>query len=1202
MNITRIKRSSFTRRWLLGSTALGILSSHAATVTWTGNGADTNFNTSGNWNPGAPADGDESVFPDSASALAVALNGTYNPAKLTFSSTGFNDYVFDGAGTLGGTGVVLAKTGSAFLTLGGNNSFVGEVQLNAGKLTLSNQNLIGSTSYAFGATANTIKIASGATLDLNGQGGAVHATAGSRRTYTVEIAGNGIESDASPGTFLGAITSSSTGNLTYGGRGKSGVQDLVLTANASIYAPSGVSFDVGFGSIKSTGVKRTLTKMGPGTLYLGGTGSTVGTNIGYDIVVSEGTLGTATVAGLGDKVTVKSGATLLTASGLTVTTPIELEDNAILADFVGATTYSGPITLSGTPKFRATNTVNLTIAATLSGPADVIVERTTATGNVIFTKDNVIVGTLNVTGNAVGPITAQLGNGGTTGSFKDAAGNDSPVSLSNGAVGLNRSDSFTYNAAISGTGTLSKSGGGIVRRTVESSFSRPGGTVVAVNAGSLLFNNTTGEGSGVGSATVAAGATLGGTGSIAASPMLGSTVATRAYLAPGDGPSATGTFTTGSLQITSMGTGALQFEMNGSAADKLMVNGDLILGPAKIAEIAIVPFGSGATQSSYTLLEYTGVMHGTFNSITGVPAGYRVRHDVANKRIVLEQSAAASVLPQVMYYDGGTADIVTNGDAAAFALAGSWNTTLLNWDQGAVAHLPWVNDGSATAILATGAYNVTVDAVAPLSVAGIKRIGSVASATAINGGTLDLQPGASLHDAMVGTSDQGLRIASKLTGSGGFTVSGRTSSGTNFSRVTLVNPLSGDNTISGPIAIDGGYLRLASSEQLGNSSVITANTVISGATATLETGSSVNETIAGLNFGSGGGELKLGGSGVSELTLNGGGLSIANAATITYGNSASGIRFANAGEFVKSGDSNMTVARANPANFIDLGGTRTIRVNGFGILSLGVNLVNGALVKQGAGTLALTSDANAYQGNTTVAEGTLRITNPTLYSGATLEIAEGSLLDLAFASESTVNVVKTFIVAGVSKPAGGYGPAGTTEPGVTGLAEITGTGIIEVNPSWAPDPFVAWAAQISNPAQRGKTDDADGDGLDNLTEFAFDSNPSSGTASGKIQAKGFTLGGENALVISIPVRNGTGTFSADANGLVSPATAGVIYRVQGGTDLSTWTLPLTEVTGTPGITLPAAPLSSADWEYRSFRINGPISAHAKAFLRASATE
>ena len=1201
MNMTRIKRSSFTRRWLLGSTALGILSSHAATVTWNGNGVDTNYNTAGNWTPGLPADGDELVFPNTANAFDVVLNGTYSPSKLTFSASSGLGYLLDGPGTLAGSGLIIEQNGTAPLILGGNNSFAtGEIRVNAGSLSLSALNLVTNTSYALGATGNTIKVAPGACLDLNGQGGAVNSTAASRRYYTVELAGDGIE--IAPGEFSGAITTSTTGNLSFVGYGKSGLRNLVLTGDASIHVPTGVVMDAGYGSTTTNGsvtsssaTVRTLSKTGDGTLHL------AGTNTGVVVRVKQGILFGYSAAAFGNKLIVDSGASARIWSSGTLNFPAEIADEGTLTNASAAITLTGPITLGGTVTFSTTNTMPMTLGMTLNAPEDVIIHRTPGQSGstVIFSADNTVEGGLICSGDGV----VQLGTGGTVGSFKNDLGAHAPVELgSAGTLILNRSDSFTYDAEITGTGTFQKSGSGTVRRTVEGNFSRPGNTVLSVSGGTLLVNNTSGTGAGVGNATVAAGATLGGTGSIAASPMLGSTLAARAILAPGDGPSSTGTFTTGSVQMASMGTGALQFEVDGTSADRLEVNGDIILGPAKVAEIAIVPFGGGATQSSYTLVEYTGVMHGAFNSITGVPAGYRVRHDAANKRIVLEQSAAVSVLPQVMYYDGGTVDILANGDAAATVAAGNWNTTLLNWDQGAVAHLPWVNDGSATAILATGAYTVTVDPVTPLSAAGIKRIGATASATLITGGTLDLQPGASLHDAAVGTSDQGLRIASKLTGSGGFTVSGRLSSGTNFSRVTLLNPVSGDNTISGAIAIDGGYLRLATSEQLGNSSVITANTVIAGATATLETGSNVNETIAGLHYGVNGGELKLGGSGVSELTLNGGGLSIANTATFTYGNSASGIRFANGGEFTKSGDSNMTVTRVNAGNFIDLGGTRTIRVNGFGVLSLGVNLVNGALVKQGSGTLILTSDANAYQGNTTVAEGTLRITNPTLYGGATLELDSDAFLDLGFTSATTVNVVKTFIVGGVSKPAGRYGPAGTTEPGVTGLPEVTGSGIIEVNPAWTADPYGPWAAQISDPEQRDKTDDADGDGFDNFTEFAFDGNPTSGAASGKIEAKTFTLSGESAFVITIPIRTGTGVFSADANGLVSTAAAGVIYRVQGGIDLSAWTLPLTEVNGAPGIILPAAPLSSAAWEYRSFRINGPTSAHAKAFLRATASE
>ncbi|WP_035606284.1 autotransporter-associated beta strand repeat-containing protein [Haloferula sp. BvORR071] len=1210
MNIARIKRSSFTRRWLLGgSTALGLFSAHAATVTWTGNGADSNFDTAGNWNPAAPAAADELVFPNTTGVLGVNLNGTFSPAKLTFSSTGFNDYVLDGAGTIAGTGVVLAKTGDSYLGLGGNNSFSGQIQLNAGVMNLTSANLVASTSYALGASGNVLKIASGATFDLAGQGAAVHATAASRRYYSVEVAGKGVELE--PGVFAGAITSTSLGNLAYAGRGKTGLQYLLLTADATVNVPNGVSVDLGYGttttngSITSSGATaRVLTKTGPGALQLGGTNTTSGGTTGVKIRIAEGSLTANAIAATGDEITVANGASFRTGAAGTFPTPLILEDGALVENYIGgASTLSGDISITGTPVFSATNTTNLTISDSFNAPASINIRRIAASGFVIFTGDNTVAENVYLTSSA----TLQLGSGGTTGSFKTPLGADAPIDLgSAGALILNRSDSFTYDAPITGTGSIQKSGSGTLTRTVEATFARPGNIVATVSTGTLLINNTTGFGIGDGSVIVNAAATLGGTGSVAGPVLLGTANAAtaRGFIAPGNGTGAIGTFTIGGLQLASAGSATLQLDVNGTSADKLVVNGDLILGPAKIGEIAILPTGSGATQPSYTLLEYTGTLQGSFNSITGVPAGYRIRHDQANKRILLEQNAGPNILPQILYYDGGTTDIVANGDAAAAATAGNWNTTLLNWDQGTIAHLPWANDGSATAILATGAYAITVDPATPLAVAGIKRFGTTANATLISGGTLALQPGANLHEGFVGTSDQGLRIASKLTGSGGFTVTGRTSSGTNFSRVILANPVPGDNTITGPVTIAAGYLRLAASEQLGNTSTVTANTGVSGSVATLETASSTDETIAGLAFGPNGGELKLGGASPSVLTLDGGGLSIANAATFTYGSSASGIRFANAGEFTKSGDSTVVITRANAANFIDLGDTRNIRVNGDGALSIGVNLVNGALVKQGPGTLILASDANAYQGKTTVAQGTLRMLYPTLYNGSTLDLASGTTLDLGFTAVDTVNLVKTFIVAGVSKPAGLYGPIGASMTGVTELAEITGSGLIQVDPTWTgATPFDLWAQQITDSNKRGKTDDPDNDGFDNFTEFAFDGNPSSGTGlTAKVQTKEFTLGAEKAFVITIPVRAGAGTFTADATGLVSTAIDGVIYRVQGSETLTAWPLPLTEVTGNPGITLPTAPLSSASWEYRSFRINGPTSAHVKAFLRAKATE
>jgi len=777
---------------LLAGTALGIVSASAATVTWTGSGPDANWDTAANWNSGVPTPDDDLTFPASASARQVNLNGDYSPLSLNI--TGNNDYAITGTGTLSGSGMVLEKNGTGVLTLGGANTFSGEVHINQGKLIIA---ATGGATAALGSGGNTVAVANGATLDLNGQGMSAQSNAGDRRYLTLELAGKGVET--SPGVFAGAITSA--GNMPYQGYGKSGFSNVRLNADATAHTPAGISFDLGVGGAISSPsydpeteepVEYTLTKTGTGNLNLGGTNTSSFGIPGCYVHVKEGTVSGYTASSFGDKVTIDSGATLRAGAGMTTSVEVVMENGAILTDFIGASTFTGSFTLHGTPIFEAANSVPLTIASALDGPADVLVRRTSGTGNVVFTNENVIDGTLNVDGFLVA---AQLGNGGVSGAFKNRLGADAPVNLVTSLNGLilNRSDDFTYDANIMGNGYLQKAGSGTVRRTVAANFSRPGSNVGVIKAGTLLLNNTTGYGLAEGNVVVSENATVGGTGSVAGVVQPENLAnRARAYIAPGDGSLSTGTFTVGGLSIGNNLRASLQLEINGASADKLVVNGNVTLSATALAsEIAITTFGSGATQSSYTLLTYTGTFTGSFNSITGVPAGYAVRHDAASKSIVLEQSAS---------------------------------------------------------------------------------------------------------------------------------------------------------------------------------------------------------------------------------------------------------------------------------------------------------------------------------------------------------------------------------------------------------------------------PYDQWAAQITDPAKRGKTADADSDGIDNLTEFAFDGDPTSGTASGKIEAKTFSLSGQNAMVITIPVRTGAGAFTADANGLVSAPVDGVIYRVQGSASLNQWTLPLTEVTGTPGVTVPAAPLSSAAWEYRSFRINGPISSQPAAFLRASASE
>jgi autotransporter-associated beta strand protein len=62
-----------------------------------------------------------------------------------------------------------------------------------------------------------------------------------------------------------------------------------------------------------------------------------------------------------------------------------------------------------------------------------------------------------------------------------------------------------------------------------------------------------------------------------------------------------------------------------------------------------------------------------------------------------------------VFWDGGIVDIVTDGNGASGGTAGTWDTTLLNWDVGASPHVAWNNLDNDTAVFAgTGAtVNIT---------------------------------------------------------------------------------------------------------------------------------------------------------------------------------------------------------------------------------------------------------------------------------------------------------------------------------------------------------------------------------------------------------------------------------------------------------------------------------------------------------------
>jgi autotransporter-associated beta strand protein len=129
---------------------------------------------------------------------------------------------------------------------------------------------------------------------------------------------------------------------------------------------------------------------------------------------------------------------------------------------------------------------------------------------------------------------------------------------------------------------------------------------------------------------------------------------------------------------------------------------------------------------------------------------------------------------------------------------------------------------------------------------------------------------------------------------------------------------------------------------------------------------------------------------------------------------------------------------------VDLGsGVRSLNVaDGSAEVDLAIHVpvVNGALTKSGAGTLAL-HGANSYDGITTVEAGTLRLASATLADAADVFLSTGAALDLKFTGAP--DTIDSLFIDRVMQPAGTWGAIGSTAQFTSPL--ITGTGMLAVS-------------------------------------------------------------------------------------------------------------------------------------------------------------
>jgi hypothetical protein len=110
------------------------------------------------------------------------------------------------------------------------------------------------------------------------------------------------------------------------------------------------------------------------------------------------------------------------------------------------------------------------------------------------------------------------------------------------------------------------------------------------------------------------------------------------------------------------------------------------------------------------------------------------------------------------WWDGGTDDIGTDGDGASQGGAGTWDTTILNWDKGAEPHVAWNNSNADNAIFGGTPGTVTVS--------GTIEVGNLHFANnggyLIDGGTLNFAPGGVISNSYNAANHT---ITSTITGS-----------------------------------------------------------------------------------------------------------------------------------------------------------------------------------------------------------------------------------------------------------------------------------------------------------------------------------------------------------------------------------------------------------------------------------------------------
>ncbi len=437
---------------------------------------------------------------------------------------------------------------------------------------------------------------SGGTTVTGGVVEAAHATAGS----SIDALGTGLVT-LGGGTLRTTVTGTLANDVTFAPNTAS----TLAAATGTVLAVTGTTTTI-------DGVARFGSATDTGTIVVSGaTGANNATIVEVNGgILRAGNFGLTSITGFAASTTVAAGATL------------DLNDKTAPIPSSGIRNLLGAgNVIIGIDPARTLRVGSGEFSGVISG-AGSLVRRSffspSASETLILTGANTYTGGTTVMGG-----TLQLGNGGAGGSILGNVAN-------NGTFAINRSDTYSFDGVISGTGAFQQDGAGRTVLTATSTYTGP----TAVNAGTLSVNGSIAASSGV---AVNNGATLGGNGIVPTT-----IINSGGTLSPGN---SIGLITVAG-NLTFVGAGAYAVEVSPTAADRTNVTGAATLA----GTLRVLPqSGSYIPGTRYVLLNAAGGVTGTFGT-TDFTSGFgalvrpTVIYDANNVVLDLGRNSVSSVL------------------------------------------------------------------------------------------------------------------------------------------------------------------------------------------------------------------------------------------------------------------------------------------------------------------------------------------------------------------------------------------------------------------------------------------------------------------------------------------------------------------------------------------------------------------------------